>query len=60
MSKYKVYMPKCKKCGEQLRFNGQGMLVVYVMLGADVTFVCKCGEERTANIREVEKENATH
>lgn len=59
MSKYKVYMPKCKKCGEQLRFNGQGPLIVYVMLGGDVTFKCKCGAKRTTNMKKVEAENAS-
>lgn len=59
MQRYKVFMPKCKSCGEQLRFNGQDMLIVYVMLKADVTFKCKCGKSRTCNIINVEKENAS-
>lgn len=59
MNKHKVFMPKCKKCGEQLRFNGQGDLVAFVFLEMTITFKCKCGERRTCSIYDAEKENET-
>lgn len=59
MSKVKLYMPKCKSCGEQLRFNGQGDLVAFAFLKMAVEFKCKCGKKRKVNMATAEKENAS-